>query len=332
MSSTDYSSTHSELPRDAEELVGLGSASLGNGDVDQALRCFQAVLTIDQAQKVARTELGILTHSAEAPTAPQKCAAYMGLGYLARQQGRSHGCFFDADRLDIAEAVFKKALDHEPSNIRALMGLGYLARKRGDRAAALANFEAARAVGDLGAWLEAATELLQLGRCNEAESLYKALLDRSPGHVGALVGLGKLMRRRGEPDTALTLFENAAAANPDDPSARIEIADVLVDLGRYDDSEAMFRTVLERGARAVGIQACGRAKECQSSSVKHLGTTSTTKRRFTSSRARFYVDRGRPSRREKDKNDREQIRARALSQLGIWPQAHSIDTSHFAPA
>jgi tetratricopeptide (TPR) repeat protein len=152
---TDYSSTHAELPRHPEELVRLGRAALANGGVDQALRCFQAVLTIDQVQ--ALTELAVLAHSPEAPTAMQKCVAYMGLGYLARQQGertvalahfdaarasdRSHvPAWLEAaielrelGRLHQAEALYRQILLEIPTESSALIGLGQIARQRGNR-------------------------------------------------------------------------------------------------------------------------------------------------------------------------------------------------------
>jgi tetratricopeptide (TPR) repeat protein len=90
-------------------------------------------------------------------------------------------------------------LEKRPNSYRALLDLGYLARSRGDQAAALEYFEAARAAQPhkRRPKLEAARELRKLSRLDEAEALYRSVLEQEPTHVRALVNLGRIARARG---------------------------------------------------------------------------------------------------------------------------------------
>ena len=101
-------------------------------------------------------------------------------------------------------------------DIDALVKLAHVARREGDRAAALAAFEAAAAANPtrVGLKAEVATELRALGRLDEAEALLRQVLAIDPLHVASLAELGHIARRRGDRAAALAAFEAAAAANP----------------------------------------------------------------------------------------------------------------------
>ena len=100
---------------------------------------------------------------------------------------------------------------------QAQMELGRSARARGDHVAALEHFAAAAAVASpRNPWprLEQAATLHTLGRGEEAEALYMAVLADHPGQAKALLGLGHCARARGDHVAALEHFAAAAAASP----------------------------------------------------------------------------------------------------------------------
>ena len=70
-------------------------------------------------------------------------------------------------------------------DIDALVKLAHVARREGDRAAALAAFEAAAAANPtrVGLKAEVASELRKLGRLDEAEALLRQALAIDPQHV-----------------------------------------------------------------------------------------------------------------------------------------------------
>ena len=60
-----------------------------------------------------------------------------------------------------------------------------------------------------------AAEHYRAGRLTEAESLYRAVLDKQPDNVDAIQGLAALSHQRGHPEEALALFRRAIALDPD---------------------------------------------------------------------------------------------------------------------
>ena len=150
-------------------------------------------------------------------------------------------------RVDEAESHFKALIAKSPEHAAALANLGKLARQRGDRAAARSYFEAAANAepGNVPARCEAAAMLHELGCGVEAETIYKSVLESDAKHANALSGLARLAQERGEKAIALTHFEAAVAADPGNPSVRCDAANILRELGRLDDAEAMLKSVLE---------------------------------------------------------------------------------------
>jgi tetratricopeptide (TPR) repeat protein len=115
----------------------------------------------------------------------------------------------ESGRLDEAAGMLRQILDVDPHDVGALAELGRVRRRQGDRAAALAAFEAAVAGNSSHAGLKAemAGELRQLGRLDEAETVLLGVLERQPQQVDALVGLAQIARRRGDRATSLAMFE-----------------------------------------------------------------------------------------------------------------------------
>jgi tetratricopeptide (TPR) repeat protein/cytoskeletal protein CcmA (bactofilin family) len=111
----------------------------------------------------------------------------------------------------------------------------------------LSHIDAAAAPGlrDAAARCEAAAMLLEAGRADEAEVIYKSVLESEPKHVDALGGLGRLAHARGDRASALPYFETAVTADPRNPAVRCELAKILREVFRFGEAEAMFKSVLE---------------------------------------------------------------------------------------
>ncbi|WP_152426635.1 O-linked N-acetylglucosamine transferase, SPINDLY family protein [Paramagnetospirillum caucaseum] len=87
------------------------------------------------------------------------------------------------------------------------------------------------------------------GRVDEAESLYRRLLDQaplSPQAAKALTNLGVISQQRGQTDAAMALHRRAQELAPDMAEAWCNRGDLLSDLDRLDEAEADF-------ARAAGL-------------------------------------------------------------------------------
>ena len=132
----------------------------------------------------------------------------------------------ECGRLNEALAILRQILDGRPNHVGALAELGRVRRRQGDRAAALAAFEAAVAGNPSHAGLQAemAGDLRELGRLDDAEAVLRGVLDRQPQQLDALIGLGYVLRRRGDRVASLAMFEAAAAVSPDHTGVKAELA------------------------------------------------------------------------------------------------------------
>ena len=103
--------------------------------------------------------------------------------------------------------------------------------------------------------LRQADRLRESGQLDAAETLYREVLEHSPGGRGALLGLGFSARKRGERPVALAFFRRAASLDPQDRFARLAAADELRELGRLDEAEAQYREIIaaEPGNRGALI-------------------------------------------------------------------------------
>ena len=86
----------------------------------------------------------------------------------------------------------------------------------------------------------------QAGRLDEAEALYRALLEAGPEHADALHLLGVVRHQRGEDRAAVDLIERAIALRDDNYKYHYNLAAALQALGRFGEA-------LERTRRAAAL-------------------------------------------------------------------------------
>lgn len=151
-------------------------------------------------------------------------------------------------RFERAETIYRSVLQRRPGSYLASLNLGYLRRRRGDYAAALECFQTACAAKPHKRLpkLEAATELRRHSRMDEAESLYRAVLNQRPKQVRALVGLGRIAQARGEFRQAIAHYQSAAAADPVRVDLQLRIAAQLRKLWRIEEARNIYRAILLR--------------------------------------------------------------------------------------
>ncbi|MGJ4927590.1 tetratricopeptide repeat protein [Bradyrhizobium sp. HKCCYLS2038] len=133
-----------------------------------------------------------------------------------------------------SERLLESACSRYSSKPEPYLALGGLKRRNGPHSAALAAFENAFAADPkhLGANIELATELRDLGRFEEAEKLLRDFLVGHPHSATAWVSLGLLARRREAFDVALDAFSVAASITPLNVATQIERASELMRSGR----------------------------------------------------------------------------------------------------
>lgn len=89
-----------------------------------------------------------------------------------------------------------------------------------------------------------ASLLADLGRIEESKAAYLDLLKRSPDHFGALTAFGRLLFSTGYRSAARTVYARAAATNPLDADAQVNLADTLLSLGEIEAAATQYEAAL----------------------------------------------------------------------------------------
>ena len=79
------------------------------------------------------------------------------------------------------------------------------------------------------------------GRLQEAENLYKAIIQTQPHHSDANHNLGVLTAGIGHIELALPYFKTALEANPNHGQYWLSYIDALITLGKLDDAKELLR-------------------------------------------------------------------------------------------
>src|SRR5579871_1417255 len=81
-----------------------------------------------------------------------------------------------------------------------------------------------------------AIALHRSGRIDEAEALYRSILDASPNHADSLNLLGVIAQQRGDYDRSVELIRSAIAVRFDQPAFHCNLAAAYRGLNRFDDA------------------------------------------------------------------------------------------------
>jgi glutathione synthase/RimK-type ligase-like ATP-grasp enzyme len=102
----------------------------------------------------------------------------------------------------------------------------------------------AEAPDEIGLRFGRACCLEDLGRIDEALAAYVAVLERRPTHFGALTNLGSMLFERGRQTEARPYVLAAAALNPGDPVAQLNLAQLHAAAGDADAAFAAYASAL----------------------------------------------------------------------------------------
>ncbi len=157
------------------------------------------------------------------------------LGTLAQQdaellalRGQAH---LQLEQLYDAQRAFAQAWDRDPTNIAAILGRVQV--------------------------------LLLQGNLNEADFYVRRAVELAPNNPQAWFLKGTLARGQGNPEAALSDFEQAARALPAFLPAQIARVSALLDLGRMDQAVAAVeevRRLYPKDARTLYLQAVAQAR------------------------------------------------------------------------
>ena len=105
--------------------------------------------------------------------------------------------------------------------------------------------------------LRLAVEHHRSGRLNEAEVLYRGILQANPAHPDANHNLGLIAVQTGHVDASLPLFKAALDACPDFPQYWISYIDALEKVGQPDDAAELLLKARQAGLTGEAIDSLG---------------------------------------------------------------------------
>jgi predicted O-linked N-acetylglucosamine transferase (SPINDLY family) len=94
-------------------------------------------------------------------------------------------------------------------------------------------------------WINQGLELQRNGRLDEAESLYRRVVNAAPAHLGALNHLTQVLEAQLRQHEAIPLFERAIRQSPHVARLRCALADVFHARGDLPRAVDVYRTALE---------------------------------------------------------------------------------------
>src|SRR5579871_4431447 len=114
--------------------------------------------------------------------------------------------------------------------------------------ARLAGLDAllARPSGDsIAVEIERAVLLAALNRHQDAQAAFISILRRVPTHFGALNEFGTHLARMGAIDAACRVYAEAIQHHPDNPLARVNLANLLLRATRYQEAREHYERALQ---------------------------------------------------------------------------------------
>ena len=163
-------------------------------------------------------------------------------------------CLFDEARyqeaLDLADAEIAKT--EQPAFLLNLAGL--IAIKKGAPEDAVRYLQAAVAAKSdfTDAWVNLASLHQQLKHFDEAESIYRRLLQQQPDHFGWNHALARMLSTMGQPEKAVAQYEAAIALQPDNPDLHFALGALLVKIKRVAEAESCYLRSLALKPNGLG--------------------------------------------------------------------------------
>ncbi len=154
--------------------------------------------------------------------------------------------FRKLNRLDEAEACYKKALALKPDYVAAHYNLGMVFYDRGRLDEAEACYKKALALKPdyVAAHYNLGMVFYDRGRLDEAEACYQKALALKPDSAEIVNNLGTVFQQRSHFDEAATCYQKALMLKPDYVSAHYNLGTMLQKIGRLDHAEACYQKAL----------------------------------------------------------------------------------------
>ncbi|HUP24759.1 MAG TPA: tetratricopeptide repeat protein [Thermoanaerobaculia bacterium] len=251
--------------RDPEWPYHLALLAAERGELESAIGLLRTVLELRPDYLPARSRLGDLLLTADRPTEARAVFSGIASGGSEEPWGA-----LGLGKVELRLGAHQSAIEHleralrlapEHAETRYLLATAYRDLGRTDRAAELLRgleqgTRPARPSDallrrvlenrqDLQATIKTANALLAAGRVDEAEALYRSVLEYDPQHYDASYDLGVLYGRTGRYEQARESLEAAVKVRPASADARLALAMAYSALGQLEAARSEASAALE---------------------------------------------------------------------------------------
>jgi len=206
-------------PSYVDALMMLGRISQGQGRMQTAKKAYHRVLSVDPAQKDVYALLGKI--------------------------------YLDEGKLDQALHVYQQLVKQFPDSYLGHFFIGKIFAEKGKLDAAEMEFKETLALApDLE---EPYYELLELykrqGKQDKTLGIYKAILERNPGDLEALMGLGLYYHHHGAVHKADVIFQELGRRSQQNRIVAAQLASSYLDREAYADAMVILKGMLKAAPR-----------------------------------------------------------------------------------
>jgi tetratricopeptide (TPR) repeat protein/serine/threonine protein kinase len=263
--------------------LNLGHALQDKGDLDGAVRKYQAALEIDPHCSMAHSNLGRVLHEkgdlngalreyrAAVEADPKYAMAHNNLGAALQEKGDLEGAIQEyhaalkinpkfapahynlanilRDSKDLEGAIqeYRAAVKADPDFVPAHINLGIALFDTKDFEAAIQEYRAALAIEPkrFTAHHNLANALKSKGDLKGAIQEYRAALEIKPDSAETHCNLGNALQAKGKLDEAISEWRKASDIDPKVAQAHYNLGVALADKGKVDEAIACYQKAIE---------------------------------------------------------------------------------------
>lgn len=239
-----------------QSLLEKAERALAEKDYRGAAAALEEFIAVEPASAYVHFQLGYTYTALDRPEDavreyrrateldPQMAEAHLNLGLVL------------LDR-DAASAVpaFQRAAALLPKRARPHFLLGLALERCEQPVEAVAAYRRAVELDadDFEFHFALARTLLSLGRFPEAEAEFRKALEIRPGMPAATLGWAESLVGQEKFEAAVEAFAAYLAKAPDDPESRVQLASLLLDLGREEEALAQLERAQQAGYESVTV-------------------------------------------------------------------------------
>jgi tetratricopeptide (TPR) repeat protein len=181
--------------------------------------------------------------------------AAAGSGAASRPQFSQRTLGGEEPRLRESAAIYRRAIELDPSDLPLRRNLASLLLELGDAAGAEEQLRfLVERVPRIAEWRAAHGEALALqGRLDEAVEQLREAVGLDPGDFIARAMLGDALEERGQLGEAMASYERVLQLKPDAPAVHLRLGILLLGRGERDRALEHFESVLEMSRRGAGM-------------------------------------------------------------------------------